>query len=333
METALRILPENLRDTATALESLSAEADRAKETLSKAWASLDAGWEDYAETGINEAYHEAISEVSRMAMMLSQMKEALVANADRIESEDRKPFAEMLNNTQAATGENTPGAFHLPTAEEWVALGNSFEDWFECLQNWLAGKGWRNQAIDGLGVYYDNKNDFSTDEQGLIEGGLTNFGSLIGAERLAQLIQQGAEADGNDLYVLQDGGPGQGAGHFDQEGVVSLGDTVFDENNWESRYRPGTSYDNQNVSARISVVHEFAHAIFNGDRTPVTTFEGIYDPNNPAHAALGPNAEEVLANILGYMSEAGENAPEIPDDLRECVVNEILPYLRGDEQP
>ncbi|MFZ6026123.1 MAG: hypothetical protein ACOYYS_00290 [Chloroflexota bacterium] len=333
METALRIRPEGLRDTAANLASWHAEAERTKETLSQAWARLDMGWEDYAETGIHEIYNEAIHEVGCMAVMLAQMKDALIANAERIECEDRKPFAETLQTVQAAVGEGTAGTFHFPTPAEWAALGNSIEDWFECMQNWLAGKGWRNQVVDGLGIYYDNKSGFSTYEQGIIEGGLTNFGSLIGAQRLAQLIQQGAEADGNHLYVIRDGGPGQGAGHFDQEGVVSLGDTVFDENNWTIRYRPGSAYDNQNVSARISVVHEFAHAVFNGDYTPVTTFEGVYDPNNPAHTALGPNAEEVLANILGYMSEAGENAPEIPDDLRECVVNEILPYLRGEEQP
>ncbi len=187
------------------------------------------------------------------------------------------------------------------------------------------------EIVPGLGVRYEDASDFSEERQGWIQRALENWGGLIGADRFADLVAQGAAADGNDDYGLRYSDTG-GAGHLDQEGVVVLGEDVFAEDNWEHRYRPAPLYQTTEASVRISVAHEFAHVIFNGDRAPVEAFEEIYDATNPDHQAvsLSTNAEEALANILALMTEQGPDAPGIPEDLRACVVGSILPYLSGD---
>jgi len=187
------------------------------------------------------------------------------------------------------------------------------------------------ELVPGLGVRYEEASDFSAERQGWIRQALDNWGALIGADRFSELVAQGAAADGNNEYAIRYSAEG-GAGHLDQEGVVVLGEDVFAEDNWQRRYRPDPLYQNSEASSRISVGHEFAHVIFNGDRAPVDAFEGIFDPTDPAHQAVSvnTNAEEALANILALMAEQGPDAPGIPEDLRACVVGSILPYLAGD---
>lgn len=187
------------------------------------------------------------------------------------------------------------------------------------------------ELIPGLGVRYEQAADFTEERQGWIRGSLERWGALIGTDRFAELVAQGAAADGNDEYLVRYSAEG-GAGHLDQEGVVLLGEDVFAEDNWQRRHRPDAVYQTTDVSARISVAHEFAHVIFNGDRAPVDAFEAIFDLSNPEHQAVSvnTNAEEALANILAFITEQGPDAPGIPEDLRACVVGSILPYLSGD---
>lgn len=184
--------------------------------------------------------------------------------------------------------------------------------------------------VPGLDVFYETESDFTADQQLWIEQGLEGWGDLIGRERFNELVAAGAAADGNSEYQIRYAGTG-GAGHLDQQGVVQFGDSVFAPDNWMTRYRPDPLYQSQEASARISVTHEFAHVIFNGDRTPVEAFEALYDSSNPQHTAvsLNTNAEEALANILALMTEQGTDAPGVPEDLRQCVTNNILPYLEG----
>lgn len=200
-------------------------------------------------------------------------------------------------------------------------------DWTPGAEGEVPGFG---SIVPGLGVAFESESEFTDQQRLWISQALSNWGGLIGQNRFAELVAQGAEADGNDGYLIRYSGAG-GAGHLDQQGVVQFGDSVFAEDNWETRYRPDAVYQNQEASVRISVAHEFAHVIFNGDRTPVEAFEGLYDSTNPAHSAVGlnTNAEEALANVLALMTEQGPGAAGMPDDLRACVVDNILPYLAG----
>jgi hypothetical protein len=183
--------------------------------------------------------------------------------------------------------------------------------------------------IPGLKVRYENQSNFSQQEQEWIRQALNNWGNLIGTSQFASLVEQGAKADGHDEYLIRYSTTSQGAGHLDQEGVVYFGAGVFSQNNWQSRFRPDTVYQNQAASARISVAHEFAHVIHNGDPTPVSAFDNLYDVNNPQHKSMGPAANEALANILAYMTEQGLTAPGVPSDLLGCVVNNLIPYYKG----
>ena len=182
--------------------------------------------------------------------------------------------------------------------------------------------------IPGLIARYENQSDFSQQEQDWIRQSLSNWGNLIGPSRFASLVDQGAAADGNEEYLIRYVSTG-GAGHLDQLGIVQFGADVFAADNWKSRYRPDPIYQNQAASARISVAHEFAHVIFNGDQSPVMAFDNLYDENNSSHTSVGPSAEESLSNILAYMTEQGFTAPGIPSDLSDCVINNIIPYLTG----
>ncbi|MFZ6029447.1 MAG: WXG100 family type VII secretion target [Chloroflexota bacterium] len=86
----LRVSPQELRSIAASLRQSCAHAEQQKNTLERAWARMDAGWEGYAETDITYSYNQTANEQIRTISMLSQMAQALEAVASMIEAADQK---------------------------------------------------------------------------------------------------------------------------------------------------------------------------------------------------------------------------------------------------
>ncbi|MFZ6026126.1 MAG: peptidoglycan DD-metalloendopeptidase family protein [Chloroflexota bacterium] len=103
----LRLFPEDLKVAASNLGNWSDQSRQVRDVLTHAWSRLDAGWEDYAETGIETYYHESVSEIDRMVAMLSQSSKALIAIAEAIETADQRNtslFGDWMGTNADPTG-------------------------------------------------------------------------------------------------------------------------------------------------------------------------------------------------------------------------------------
>lgn len=119
MSEPLRMLPEAVRSNADQLSTLSEQARQMQDTLTHTWSRLDSGWQDYAESGIQGCYSEAMNELSLMIAMLEQMGQALVRSADGIEAADKNLVALLdgLAGDQAGGGNGKPPGHGRPVTQ------------------------------------------------------------------------------------------------------------------------------------------------------------------------------------------------------------------------
>lgn len=137
MSTPLRVIPEELRARASSLGTLREQTRQTQEILMRAWNRLDAGWEDYAESGIQSHYSKALSEIGRMVAMLEQMNHALMQSADELEAADKR-MATLFAPEAGGTGTPPGGSFAKPpqppgvdgTSEEGAVFGPIAGDLF-----------------------------------------------------------------------------------------------------------------------------------------------------------------------------------------------------------
>lgn len=115
MNIPLCIIPEDIRTCASRLGILSENAHHVQDTLTRTWARLDSGWEDYAESGIQDYYRDAMNELSRTAAMLGQMEQALINTTTIICEMDSATIFDLLvndaTNPAAGSGNDMAGLF------------------------------------------------------------------------------------------------------------------------------------------------------------------------------------------------------------------------------
>ncbi|MFZ6031298.1 MAG: WXG100 family type VII secretion target [Chloroflexota bacterium] len=254
MGDPLRILPEEICTRASCLGTLSERARQVQDTLAHSWSRLDSGWEDYAESGIQAGYHDAMKELSHMVAMLEQMDQALVQSAACIEAADKNAttlFGKSLEeNLQGIGGAGKPLARMVPQGE-----ADETPDFLERLMNFLAGKGWRTDEEYEATLYGFEFIGLTEEQTQTLLVTLEAYAGMVGGQEQLRALMMAANNGELRNITFDPNLIGANAG-------INLGPTSFDRDLAKQNNYADYGADSNEKRAQIVLGHEIAHNLF-----------------------------------------------------------------------
>jgi WXG100 family type VII secretion target len=250
----MRIYPDEMRATASAVARLKDEARNVHRRLERSWRRLDYGWQSYARENIDGYYRQVLREIERMILVLEQMQDALNRTARVILEVDHVSAAEFgLKETGAgvsAVGIETVAGSVIAGGAAAVAgtarqgetiltpMGRGVESFFESVggySDYLKGASdsldtisdvWGVKHLSGLsGKPVKDVLQLTTGDLG---GAIKDFSQPIGkGNQVDNLVVVGAVCEvGSEIgenWQEYDGDPGKIAGGIVFDSAVGIG--------------------------------------------------------------------------------------------------------------